>query len=106
MRDHALFVAFAPVDQPKVAIAMVVENAGFGAMNAAPIARRVFDYVIQGVYPSVEDIEAVQKGLATRPIGKPRFAADVAWPPKSAPDSANAAEPKAKPVPALVAPVR
>ena len=61
MRDHALFVAFAPVDQPKVAIAMVVENAGFGAMNAAPIARRVFDYVIQGVYPSVEDIEAAHR---------------------------------------------
>jgi penicillin-binding protein 2 len=84
MRDHALFVAFAPADDPKVALAMVVENAGFGAQNAAPIARRVFDFVIMGQYPSQEDIEAVQKGQATRPIGKPRAVANVPWPPKAA----------------------
>jgi penicillin-binding protein 2 len=65
MRDHALFVAFAPADNPKVALAMVVENAGFGAQNAAPIARRVFDFVLMGQYPSQEDIEAVQKGQAS-----------------------------------------
>ena len=84
MRDHALFVAFAPLDDPKVALAMVVENAGFGAQNAAPIARRVIDFVIMGQYPSQEDIEAVQKGQATRPIGKPRAVANVPWPPKAA----------------------
>jgi penicillin-binding protein 2 len=84
MRDHALFVAFAPADDPKVALAMVVENAGFGAQNAAPIARRVFDFVILGQYPSQEDIEAVQKGQATRPIGKSRAVASVPWPPKAA----------------------
>ena len=84
MRDHALFVAFAPADDPKVALAMVVENAGFGAQNAAPIARRVFDFVLLGQYPSEEDIEAVQKGQATRPIGKPRAVANVPWPPKAA----------------------
>ncbi len=84
MRDHALFVAFAPADDPKVALAMVVENAGFGAQNAAPIARRVFDFVITGQYPSQEDIEAVQKGQATRPIGKSRAVASVPWPPKAA----------------------
>ena len=84
MRDHALFVAFAPAEDPKVALAMVVENAGFGAQNAAPIARRVFDFVITGQYPSQEDIEAVQKGQATRPIGKSRAVANVPWPPKAA----------------------
>jgi penicillin-binding protein 2 len=84
LRDHALFVAFAPADDPKVALAMVVENAGFGAQNAAPIARRVFDFVIMGQYPSQEDIEAVQKGQATRPIGKSRAVASVPWPPKAA----------------------
>jgi len=63
---------------------MVVENAGFGAQNAAPIARRVFDFVIMGQYPSQEDIDAVQKGQATRPIGKPRSVASVPWPPKAA----------------------
>ena len=83
LRDHALFIAYAPADDPKVALAMVVENAGFGAQNAAPIARRVFDFLLMGLYPSQEDIEAVQKGLATRPIGKPRPVASVPWPPKA-----------------------
>jgi len=83
MRDHALFIAFAPADDPKVALAMVVENSGFGAQNAAPIARRVFDFVIMGQYPSEEDIAAVQKGQATRPLGKPRDVANVPWPPKT-----------------------
>ena len=83
MRDHALFIAFAPAEDPKVALAMVVENAGFGAQNAAPIARRVFDFVIMGQYPAQEDIDAVQKGQATRPIGKPRPVASVTWPPKA-----------------------
>ena len=72
LRDHALFMAYAPAEQPKVVLAMVVENAGFGAQNAAPIARRVFDYVVMGQYPSPEDIAAVQRGQATRPIGVPR----------------------------------
>jgi len=80
-RDHALYMAYAPAENPKIAIAMVVENAGFGAQNAAPIARRAFDYWLQGVYPSEEDIAAVRKGQATAPIGKPRIAAEVAWPP-------------------------
>jgi penicillin-binding protein 2 len=83
MRDHALFIAYAPADEPKVALAMVVENSGFGAQNAAPIARRVFDFVILGQYPSEEDIAAVQKGQATRPIGKPRDVTSLPWPPKT-----------------------
>ena len=74
-RDHSLYMAFAPVDDPQVALAVVVENAGFGAAHAAPIARRVFDYLLQGLYPSEEDIAAVQKGLAQAPIGKLRVAA-------------------------------
>ena len=43
-RDHALFIAYAPADKPKIALAVLVENAGFGARAAAPIARQVFDY--------------------------------------------------------------
>jgi len=88
LRDHALFIAFAPAENPRVALAMVVENAGFGAQSAAPIARRVFDYVLLGLYPSLEDLEAVRIGQATRPVGKRRPAASVAWPPK--PSSAPA----------------
>ena len=85
MRDHALFMAYAPAEAPKVVLAMVVENAGFGAQNAAPIARRVFDYVITGQYPSEEDIAAVQRGQATRPIGVPRAAQSVVLPERAPP---------------------
>ncbi|HXV39787.1 MAG TPA: penicillin-binding protein 2 [Steroidobacteraceae bacterium] len=43
LRDHALFVAFAPADKPRLAVAVLVENGGFGGTVAAPIARAVFD---------------------------------------------------------------
>jgi len=43
-RDHALFIAFAPVENPKIAIAVVVENGGSGAGVAAPVARKVLDH--------------------------------------------------------------
>ena len=79
-RDHALYVAFAPADAPKIAIAVVVENAGFGAEHAAPIARRAFDYWLLQQYPSDEDLAAVKRGQASAPIGKPRPAAQMPWP--------------------------
>ncbi|OOG60757.1 penicillin-binding protein 2 [Polaromonas sp. C04] len=82
LRDNALFTAFAPAEDPKIVIAMVVENAGFGAQAAAPMARRIFDYWLLGQYPSEEDIAAVQKAQATTPIGKPRRVQDVPWPPQ------------------------
>jgi penicillin-binding protein 2 len=82
LRDHALYIAFAPADDPKIALAVVVENAGFGGELAAPIARRVFDYWLLGQYPSEEDLAAVRKGQAAAPIGKPRIAAEVDWPPR------------------------
>ena len=47
-RDHALYTAFAPVDQPRIVIAVIVENAGFGASAAAPIARKAMDYFFYG----------------------------------------------------------
>ena len=82
LRDHALFIAYAPAEEPKVALAMVVENAGFGAQNAAPIARRVFDYLVNGTTPSKEDIAAVQRGQATRPLGEARAAPQLASDPR------------------------
>ncbi len=82
LRDHALFTAFAPAEEPKIALAMIVENSGFGSQNAAPIARRIFDYWLLSLYPSEEDIEAVQKAQAPAPIGKPRPLAEVPWPPQ------------------------
>jgi penicillin-binding protein 2 len=84
-RDHSLYVAFAPAEDPKIALAVIVENAGFGAASAAPIARRVFDYWLLGQYPSEEDMAAVSRGLATTPIGKPRNAQTIAWPPAAVP---------------------
>ena len=48
LRDHAWFVAYAPADAPRIALAVLVENGGFGAQSAAPIARRVFDYFLLG----------------------------------------------------------
>jgi penicillin-binding protein 2 len=79
-RDHALFTAFAPANDPKIAVALIVENAGWGAGAAAPIARRVFDYWLMNQYPSEADMAAIQQGKAAAPIGKPRVASEVAWP--------------------------
>ena len=76
-RDHALYMAFAPADNPKIALAMVVENAGFGGAAAAPIARRVFDYWLLQQYPSEQDLAAVRQGQAQTPVGQPRAVADV-----------------------------
>jgi penicillin-binding protein 2 len=55
MRDHALYTAFAPADNPKIAIAIVVENGGFGAESAAPIVRKALDYYLLGKRPEVKD---------------------------------------------------
>ena len=50
-RDHALFIAYAPAEQPKIAIAVIAENSGFGARAAAPVARQVLDYYLLGKVP-------------------------------------------------------
>lgn len=52
--DHALFIAFAPVEDPKIALAVVVENGGGGSSTAAPLARKVMDAYLLGVDPSAE----------------------------------------------------
>ena len=76
-RDHSLYTAFAPLDAPTIALAVIVENAGFGAAAAAPIARRVFDYLLAGQWPSDEDMAATREGRSVAPLGVPRRAADV-----------------------------
>src|SRR4051794_19183880 len=50
-RDHSLLVAFAPVESPRIALAIIVENGGFGARAAAPLARTVLDYFMLGKLP-------------------------------------------------------
>ncbi|WP_025916677.1 penicillin-binding protein 2 [Herminiimonas sp. CN] len=49
--DHALYTAFAPADKPRIAIAVIVENGGFGAAAAAPIVRKALDYYLLGKRP-------------------------------------------------------
>ncbi|MFJ4293556.1 penicillin-binding protein 2 [Cupriavidus sp. NPDC089707] len=68
-RDHSLYTAFAPADQPKIAIALIVENAGFGAAVAAPIARKLMDYYLTGKWPA--DLEAIAPPAGERVAGRP-----------------------------------
>ncbi len=51
LRDHALFISYAPADNPKLVIAVLVENGGHGGSTAAPIARVVYDYALLGKLP-------------------------------------------------------
>jgi penicillin-binding protein 2 len=54
-RDHSLYTAFAPADNPKIALALIVENGGFGATAAAPIARAALDYYLLGKRSQPQD---------------------------------------------------
>ena len=56
-KDHALFISFAPVDKPKIAVAVIVENGGSGSSAAAPVARKVMDYYLLGVDANAPQIE-------------------------------------------------
>ncbi|MDD5389366.1 MAG: penicillin-binding protein 2 [Gallionellaceae bacterium] len=62
-RDHALFIAFAPADDPKIVLAVMVENGGHGGSTAAPVARKVIDYWLLGKLPKV--YAPVEPGAAT-----------------------------------------
>ncbi len=73
-RDHSLFMAFAPAHQPRIAVALIVENGGFGAQAAAPIARKVFDYVLLGKVPG--EPPAARGGGARAPEAEPEPNAD------------------------------
>lgn len=107
LRDHALYVAFAPVENPQVAVAVIVENAGWGAGAAAPIARRLFDYMLLGQMPSEEDIVSTRAGTSAAPIGTPRHIQDLVLPGNpTLPATAAAPASAASVVSAADAPVR
>jgi penicillin-binding protein 2 len=73
-RDHSLYTAFAPVENPKIAIAIIVENGGFGAAAAAPIVRKALDYYLLGKRPEDKDKPATPNEkvdvTATRPAAE------------------------------------
>ncbi|HEY0745149.1 MAG TPA: penicillin-binding protein 2 [Steroidobacteraceae bacterium] len=78
-REHAWFIAFAPAEDPKIAISVLVENAGFGASNAAPIARKVIDaYLLADDAPSIRT-----PGLSAPGAAAPGAAAPSAGAPKA-----------------------
>ncbi|WP_418805307.1 penicillin-binding transpeptidase domain-containing protein, partial [Parasutterella sp.] len=68
-RDHSLFIAFAPVDKPKIALAIMVENGGFGAAAAAPLARKILDYYLieQNKDKSSTEEAGKEKSQQTKP---------------------------------------
>ena len=61
-RDHAWFIAFAPADKPRIAIAVLAENAGHGGSISAPIARKVIDYYLLGKVPQPVPIAKTKLG--------------------------------------------
>lgn len=61
LRDNSLYITFAPADKPRIALALVVENAGFGGAIAAPIARKALDYYLLGKRPAGSEIVPVPK---------------------------------------------
>ncbi len=61
-RDHAVFIAFAPADNPKIAVAVLVENGGHGGTAAGPIARAVMDYYLLGKLPKPATTPAATTG--------------------------------------------
>jgi penicillin-binding protein 2 len=83
LRDHSLYIAFAPADKPRIALAVIVENAGFGAAAAAPIARMAIDYYLLGKRP----IEPVAPAT-------PSASASAATPPATAGAAVAIVKPK------------
>lgn len=70
-RDHALFIAYAPAEDPKIAVAVIVENGGHGGSAAGPIARKVMDYYLLGKEPGVANKEPGKTAEAPIPEDAP-----------------------------------
>ncbi len=71
-RDHSLFIAFAPADDPKIALAVIVENGGFGATAAAPIARQALDYYLLGKVPNAPALPRQEPAMYAQGNGEGR----------------------------------
>jgi penicillin-binding protein 2 len=75
-RDHSLYTAFAPADNPRIAIAAIVENGGFGAEAAAPIVKKALDYYLLGKKPEDKDKPATPKEAAADTRAEAEMKAD------------------------------
>ncbi len=91
-RDHSLYTAFAPADNPRIAIAIIVENGGFGAAAAAPIVRQALDYYLLGIKPEDKIRMAAEK----------MDAANIRVAAKLKADHESGGKPKAVPKPSVV----
>ncbi|WP_449246801.1 penicillin-binding protein 2 [Desulfarculus baarsii] len=69
-RDHALFVAYAPAEDPEIAVSVVIEHGGHGGSDAAPVAQRVLATYFHGPQPLPEDEAAKAVEAAGRPAGQ------------------------------------
>src|SRR5690606_4720282 len=104
LRHRALFIGFAPAEDPRIAIAIAVEGGGYGGSAAAPIARKVFDAWLLGVMPEEQGAEAGGQGTGGNPASAdsppapqqenaaptPEQAAGQPAPQPPAPDAASA----------------
>ena len=108
LRDHSLYIAFAPADKPRIALAVIVENAGFGAAAAAPIARLAIDYYLLGkrpIEPVAPATPSASASAATPPatagaavaIVKPKPGVTATQPPAASAASAASAPASAAP---------
>ncbi len=94
-KDHAWFIAFAPVENPKIALAVLVENAGFGGAISAPIARELIKYYIKG---GAIPISSASKGIKpAEAAGEPPDSTESTLPDVQPEKSAKGAEPAAEP---------
>ena len=97
LRDHSLYSTFAPADNPRIALAVIVENAGFGSAAAAPIARIALDYYLLGKRPGDTDkVVAGTSGSAAGISPQPAAAANAA--PQGAASPATPVKPVASTV--------
>lgn len=71
LRDNALFIAFAPADDPKIVVAVMVENGGHGGSTAAPVARKVIDYWLLGKIPEALQEEAAGQDDESEDVAPP-----------------------------------
>ena len=94
LRDHAWFIAYAPADAPRIAVAVLVENAGFGGSNAAPVARKVLDAYLLDKDGKLK--AAPPKGETPNTSPKPAPAPDTQRPPQTQ-TTARSNEPRLSP---------